>query len=82
MELQEVFDLIYSHLSNVGVTLVNIDTKSSPVTYYIDISKKNMVLSLEETLSRVYRILWSLTYGSPDDKNKNSKIELKYQEVE
>ena len=77
---KKVVSLVLDTLSQMGVTLTGMKTEEIP-EYDIELSQKNLIQSVEDTLKSSYGILWSLTYGKLTDENRLNKINLKYKVV-
>lgn len=70
--------LVLSTLSQMGVTLTNVDTKNDSGVFYVSLNKSKLIQSVEETLKSVYGILWTLVHGKLTDENRDKKIYLQY----
>ena len=77
-----VISMMIKLIENHGATLKNIriDESGTP-EYLIDIDPTKLRMSLDDTLTSLYGIFWSVTYGKVTDSNRDAKISLKYKEV-
>ncbi len=79
-QLTDLSDHIVNTLKFYGVTLVKIeiDQESIPVIY-VNIYKKKLKKSLDETLTIVYWVFWSFFYGQySKKKTKTYRLQLNY----
>lgn len=78
---EKIVTLVLDTLSQMGVTLTGMRSGEEVPEYDIELSQKNLIQSVEDTLKSSYGILWSLTYGKLTDENRLNKINLKYKVV-
>lgn len=70
-------NLLIELLNSYGVKLTKVSTKRSTINYYIELTKPELVMSVEDTLDNVNKILYEFT--NPDNMlPKEIKINLFY----
>lgn len=70
-------NLLIELLNSYGVKLTRVSTKRNAINYYIELTKPELVMSVEDTLDNVNKILHEFT--NPDNMlPKEIKINLFY----
>lgn len=70
-------NLLIELLNSYGVKLTKVSTKRNTINYYVELTKPELVMSVEDTLDNVNKILYEFT--NPDNMlPKEIKINLFY----
>lgn len=82
-KLTNLSDHVVNTLKFYGVKLVKMELEPNIVpTVYVNLYKKKLKKSVEETLNIVYWVFWSFLYGQYSNKKaKTCKLQLNYNEV-